>query len=127
MHPIATPAAPTPAGHYSQGIAHAGLVYVAGQLPLDPATGEVVGAGDIAAQTERVLLNVEAVLRAANSGLDRLLSVTVFVTGRDLWGGVNAVYARMLGAHRPARAIVPVGELKPGCLIEVQAVAAQRE
>ena len=125
MNPVTTSAAPAPAGHYSQAIVHGGLVYVAGQLPLDPATGEVVGAGDIAAQTEQVLRNVEAVLRAANSGLDRLLSVTVFVTGRDLWGAVNAVYARLLGDHRPARAIVPVGELKPGCMIEVQAVAAQ--
>ncbi len=125
MRSIATSAAPTPAGHYSQGVVHRGLVYVSGQLPLDPATGEVVGAGDIEAQTERVLRNVEAVLRAADSGLDRLLSVTVFVTGRDLWAGVNAAYARMLGSHRPARAIVPVGELKPGCMIEVQAIAAQ--
>ncbi len=125
MNPITTSAAPTPAGHYSQGIVHNGLVYVAGQLPLDPATGRVVGAGDIAAQTERVLLNVEAVLRAADSGLDRLLSVTVFVTGRDHWAGVNAVFARMLGDHRPARAIVPVPELKSGCMLEVQAIAAQ--
>jgi 2-iminobutanoate/2-iminopropanoate deaminase len=125
MNPVTTSAAPTPAGHYSQAIVHGGLVYVAGQLPLDPVTGEVVGVGDISAQTEQVLRNVEAVLRAANSGLDRLLSVTVFVTGRDLWSGVNSVYARMLGDHRPARAIVPVGELKPGCMIEVQAIAAQ--
>ncbi|HUX34674.1 MAG TPA: Rid family detoxifying hydrolase [Gemmatimonadaceae bacterium] len=127
MHPISTPTAPTPAGHYSQGIVHNGLVYVAGQLPLDPATGNVVGMGDIEAQTEQVLHNVDAVLRAANSGLDQLLSVTVFVAGRDLWAGVNAAYGRLLGAHRPARAIVPVGELKPGCLIEVQAIAAQKD
>lgn len=125
MRPISTSAAPAPAGHYAQAVVHDGLVYVAGQLPLDPATGEVVGRGDIAAQTERVLRNVEAVLAAADSGLDRLLSVTVFVTGRELWSAVNAVYARMLGDHRPARAIVPVGELKPGCMIEMQAIAAQ--
>jgi 2-iminobutanoate/2-iminopropanoate deaminase len=126
MDAVSTPDAPQPAGHYSQGIVHDGVVYVSGQLPLDPATGQLVGAGDIEAQTERVLRNVNAVLLAANSGLDRLLSVTVFLTGRDLWAPVNAVYARMLGAHRPARAIVPVGELKAGCLIEVQAIAAQR-
>jgi 2-iminobutanoate/2-iminopropanoate deaminase len=123
---VSTPNAPQPAGHYSQGIVHNGLVYVAGQLPLDPATGELVGANDIEAQTEQVLKNVAGVLTAANSGLDRLLSVTVFVTGRDVWAKVNAVYGRMLGNHRPARAIVPVGELKPGCFIEVQAIAAQR-
>lgn len=124
MQPVSTPNAPQPAGHYSQAVVHDGLVYVAGQLPLDPATGAVVGAGDAGAQTEQVLRNVAAVLHAAGSGLDRLLSVTLFVTGRDLWTPVNAAYARVLGSHRPARAIVPVGELKPGCLIEMQAVAA---
>lgn len=124
MQSITTADAPRPAGHYSQAVVHDGLIYVAGQLPLDPATGEVVGPGDPDAQTEQVLRNVAAVLRAAGSGLDRLLSVTVFVTGRDLWGPVNSAYARTLGGHRPARAIVPVGELKPGCLIEIQAIAA---
>lgn len=123
MQSISTPDAPQPAGHYSQAVVHGGLVYVAGQLPLDPATGDVIGRGDPEAQTEQVLRNVDAVLRAAGSGLDRLLSVTIFVSGRDLWAPVNAAYARMLGEHRPARAIVPVGELKPGCLIEIQAIA----
>ncbi|MGH7669299.1 MAG: RidA family protein [Gemmatimonadaceae bacterium] len=124
MQSINTPNAPQPAGHYAQAIVHGGLVYVAGQLPLDPATGNVVGPDDAEAQTEQVLRNIDAVLRTAGSGLDRLLSVTVFVSGRDLWTPVNAAYARMLGDHRPARAIVPVGELKPGCLIEIQAIAA---
>ncbi len=126
MQSISTPNAPQPAGHYSQAVVHGGLVYVAGQLPLDPATGEVVGPGDAEAQTEQTLRNVEAVLRAAGSGLDRLLSVTIYVTGRDLWGAVNAAYSRMLGNHCPARAIVPVGELKPGCSIEIQAIAVQK-
>jgi 2-iminobutanoate/2-iminopropanoate deaminase len=105
-------------------VAHGGLVFVAGQLSLDPATGEVVGPGDIERQTERTLRNVEAVLVAAGSGLDRLLSVTVYVTDLSLWTPVNAVYGRILGAHRPARAVVPVKDLKPGCLIEIQGVAA---
>ena len=124
MQSISTPNAPQPAGHYAQAVVHDGLVYVAGQLSLDPATGDVVGPGDAGAQTEQVLRNVAAVLHAAGSGLDHLLSVTVFVSGRDLWAPVNAAYARVLGSHRPARAIVPVGELKPGCLIEIQAIAA---
>lgn len=125
MRPITTPHAPQPAGHYSQAIVHGGLVYVAGQLPLDPATGELVGPGDIEAQTAQALRNIGAILLAADSGLDRLLSVTIFVTDRSLWTQVNQVYARMLGNHRPARAIVPVGELKAGCLIEIQAIATQ--
>ncbi|MGE5926134.1 MAG: RidA family protein [Gemmatimonadota bacterium] len=125
IEPVATRDAPGPAGHYSQAVVAGGLVFVAGQLPLDPATGQVVGAADdIEAQTRQVLRNVEAILRAAGSGLDRLVSVTVFVTSRAHWSGVNRVYADVLGAHRPARAIVPVPELRPGCLIEVQAIAA---
>jgi 2-iminobutanoate/2-iminopropanoate deaminase len=124
---ISTAGAPQPAGHYSQAVVHGGLIYVAGQLPLEPATGAVVGPGDAEAQTEQVLRNVEAVLREAGSDLNHLLSVTVFVSGRELWAPVNAAYARMLGSHRPARAIVPVGELKPGCLIEIQAIAALRD
>jgi 2-iminobutanoate/2-iminopropanoate deaminase len=125
MQTITTIDAPKPAGHYAQGIVHDGVVYVAGQLPLDPATGEVVGS-TADAQTERTLQNVEAILRAGGSGLDHLLSVTIYVTGRSHWSAVNAVYARMLGDHRPARAIIPVPELKPGCLVEIQAVAAIR-
>jgi 2-iminobutanoate/2-iminopropanoate deaminase len=123
MRTISTPDAPAPAGHYSQAVVHGGLAYVAGQLPLDPATGELVGPGDIEAQTTRVFHNVEAVLRAAGSRLDLVLSLTVYVTDRSLWGQVNGVCARVFGPHRPARAVVPVPELRHGCLIEVQAVA----
>jgi len=126
MELIRTAAAPMPAGHYSQGVVHGGQVYVAGQLPLDPATGEVV-AGGIEAQTERALRNVEAILLAGGSGLDRLLSLTIYVTGRALWPGCNAAVAQVLGEHRPARAIVPVPELRPGCLVEIQAVGATAE
>lgn len=125
MRAVSTRDAPMPAGHYSQGIVQAGFVFVAGQLPLDPATGEVVGApDDIEAQTRQVLRNVGAILEAAGTGLDRLVSVTVFITSRSQWPAVNRVYADVLGSHRPARAVIPVLELRPGCLIEVQAVAA---
>ena len=120
---MTTAAAPRPAGHYSQGISHAGVVYVAGQLPLDPATGEIAEGG-IGPQAERTLRNVEAILHAGGARLDTLLSVTVYITDRSLWPAVNEVYARMLGDHRPARAVIPVAELKPGCLIEIQAIAA---
>ena len=124
MQSISTPDAPRPAGHYSQAMVHGGFAFVAGQLPLDPATGELVGAGDIAAQTEQVLANVEAILRAAGSGLHRAVSVTVYITERGLWAAVNEVYARRFGEHRPARAVIPVPELRHGCLIELQVVAA---
>jgi len=122
MRIIETSAAPRAGGHYSQGVAHGGLVYVSGQLPLDPATGDVTGEGDIEAQAERALRNVEAILVAAGSSLDQVVQVTIYITGRALWPQVNAVYARILGDHRPARAVIPVPEIKPGCLIEIQAI-----
>lgn len=124
MKSVSTAAAPRPAGHYSQAIVHGGFVFVAGQLAIDPVTGAVVGEGDVGQQTRQTLANVGAILDAAGSGFDRVTSMTIYVTARDHWAEVNRVYAEILGEHRPARAIVPVGELKPGCLVEIQAVAA---
>jgi 2-iminobutanoate/2-iminopropanoate deaminase len=122
---VSTERAPAPAGHYSQAVVHNGLVYVSGQLPIDPASGER-RIGTIEEQTRQVLRNVAAVLEAAGSGLDRVLRMTIYVSDISLWGGVNAVYAEMLGGHRPARAVVPVKELHYGYQIEVEAVAAVR-
>ena len=123
MESIHTATAPAPAGHYAQAMVHAGLVYVAGQLPLDPATRAVVE-GDIRVQAERTLRNVEAILLAAGSGLGSLLSVTVYLTDHADWADFNEVFARLLPDHRPARAVVPVPQLRPGCLVEIQAIAA---
>ncbi len=123
MQTVSTPDAPAPAGHYSQAVVHEGTVYVAGQLPIDPAAPGAAP-GDAAAQTRRALRNVDAILTAAGSGLHHLLQVTIYISDVSLWGEVNAVYEEMLGAHRPARAVVPVGALHHGYLIEVQAVAA---
>ena len=126
MKIVETPRAPLPAGHYSQAVVYGGLVFVAGQLPHDvDSPGRPPG--EVEEQTERALRNVEAILEAAGSGLDRLLSVTVYVTDVSLWPRVNAAYARVLGTHRPARAVVPVKELHHGYLVEVQAVAALGE
>jgi 2-iminobutanoate/2-iminopropanoate deaminase len=123
MEPITTPNAPAPAGHYAQAIAHDGFIFVAGQLPLDPSSGALIAPGDIVRQTEATLGNVAAILEAAGSGLDRVCSMTIYITDRELWPRVNETYARMLGAHRPARAVIPVPELREGCLIEIQAIA----
>jgi len=120
---IVTPNAPTPAGHYSQATVHNGTVYVAGQLSIDPATGEKLK-GTIEEQTERTLRNVEAILHAAGSDFAHLLKVNVYVTDIAFWPRVNAVYARVVGSEMPARAVVPVPALNHGLLIEIDAVAA---
>lgn len=123
---ITTPNAPIPAGHYSQATVHAGIVYVAGQLAIDPATGERK-LDSIEQQTERTLRNVEAILIASGSDLAHLLKVTVYVADIALWGAVNTVYARILGDHKPARAIVPTKDLHHGFLVEIDAIAAVKE
>ena len=123
MQVIETREAPTAAGHYSQGIVHNGLVYVAGQLPIDP-TDRNRPVGSIEEQTERTLRNVEAILVAAGSGLNQVLQMTIYIADIELWGGVNATYARVMGGHKPARAIVPVKDLHHGYQIEIQAIAA---
>ncbi len=122
MRPISTPHAPTPAGHYSQGIVHNGTLYVSGQLPIDPVTGER-RLGSIEEQTTQALENVAAIVRAGGSDLEDVLKVTVYVSDIELWGRVNAVYARFFGDHRPARAIVPTRDLHHGVQIEIEAVA----
>ena len=123
MKHISTDGAPAPAGHYSQGVVHNGTLYVAGQLPIDPATGEKY-IGPIEEQTRQVLQNVAAIVEAAGGGLGDILKVTVYVSDIGLWGRVNQVYAEFFGEHRPARAVVPTRNLHHGFEIEVEAVAA---
>jgi 2-iminobutanoate/2-iminopropanoate deaminase len=123
---VHTEDAPTPGGHYSQAVVYNGLVFVAGQLSIDPRTGEKM-LGSIEEQTEQALKNVAAILKAANSDLSRVLKMTVYVSDIDLWGRVNEVYARVLGENRPARAVIPTGDLHYGFLIEIDAVAAAHD
>jgi 2-iminobutanoate/2-iminopropanoate deaminase len=126
MKSVQTPSAPKPAGHYAQAIVHNGLVYVAGQLPIDPgsASREV---GPIEDQTRQVLANLRAILEAGGSGLDRVLQMTVYLSDIELWGRFNVTYATVMGDHKPARAVVPVNALHYGYQVEVQAIAAVRE
>ena len=120
---IATKNAPAAGGHYSQAVVYNGLVFVSGQLSIDPQTGERK-LGSVEEQTEQVLKNVGAILKASNSDFSRVLKMTVYVADIELWSAVNEVYARVLGEHRPARAVIPTGKLHYGFLIEVEAVAA---
>ena len=123
MKPILTPNAPVPAGHYSQAVAHSGLVFVSGQLPIDPADS-TWKSDDIREQTRRVLANLDAILKESGCGRTSVLKVTIYISDISLWGSVNEVYATYFGDHRPARAIVPVRDLHHGFLIELEAIAA---
>lgn len=120
---VETPNAPKPGGHYSQAVIHNGLIYVAGQLPIDPTTGEKK-LGSIEEQTEQALANLRAIVESAGSNMSRVLKTTVYVSDIELWGKVNEIYARAFGEHRPARAVVPVKELHFGFKIEIEAIAA---
>ena len=125
-HSVQTQAAPAAGGHYSQGIRHQGVVYVSGQLPFAPGDSSR-SLGSVAEQTEQALRNVEAILEAGGSGLDRVVQMTIYISDGDDWGTVNEVYARVLGDHRPARAVVPVAPLHYGAAIEIQAIGAVRD
>jgi len=120
---IKTTDAPTPAGHYSQGVVHNGLVFVSGQLSVDPKTGEKK-LGSIEEQTEQALSNVHGILKAAGSDWSKVLKMTLYVSDINLWEAVNKVYIKVLGEHRPARAVIPTGPLHYGFLIEIEAIAA---
>jgi 2-iminobutanoate/2-iminopropanoate deaminase len=123
---VATEAAPAAIGPYSQAQVHGGLVFSAGQIPLDPATGELVPGG-ITEQTEQVLRNLEAVLAAAGAARDTVLKTTVFLRDLGDFGAMNEVYARFFGAHRPARSTVQVARLPRDSAVEIEVIAAVRD
>ena len=123
MREIRTDGAPAPIGPYSQAVVHDGLLYASGQIPLDPATGELVP-GDVEAQTERVFANLRAVLDAAGTSLDHVLRATVYLTDLTLFPRVNAVYERHLGnPPKPARSTIGAAALPLGALVEIDVIA----
>jgi 2-iminobutanoate/2-iminopropanoate deaminase len=109
---------------YSQAIAVGHLVYTAGQIPLDPASMDVV-AGGIREQTTRVLANLRAVLQAAGSDLDRVVKTTVFLIDLADYDALNEAYAQAFGTHRPARSTVAVAALPRGVRVEIEAIAVK--
>lgn len=112
---------PTPAGHYSPIIEHQGLLFVSGQLGMDPATKQAHES--IEAQTTQALNNLENLLLAAGSNRNHVLQVRIFIADLELWGQVNESYKEFFGEHKPARAIIPCGKLHYGCLLELEATA----
>ncbi|MFV2073608.1 MAG: RidA family protein [Thermoanaerobaculales bacterium] len=119
---IATEKAPGAVGPYSQAVTAGGLVFTAGQIPINPATGKVE-AESIEDQTRQVLKNIRALLHAAGSGLDRVVKMTVFMTDLEDFQAMNAAYAEFFPAAPPARSAVQVVALPLGVQIEVEAVA----
>ena len=121
--PIATPNAPAAIGPYAQAVAVGDLVFLSGQIPLDPASGQIVGAGDIQAQTERVLQNLQGVLQAAGLTLASVVRTTVFMIDLAEFPKMNEVYAKHFPQDPPARSTVQVSALPRGSRVEIDAVA----
>jgi 2-iminobutanoate/2-iminopropanoate deaminase len=122
MESIQTDRAPQAIGPYSQAIKAQGLVFASGQIPLDPATMQLID-GDIGAQTERVLNNVKAVLEAAGSSLDQVVKTTVFLADMNEFAAMNEVYATFFSATRPARSTVQAARLPRDVKVEIEVVA----
>ena len=119
---INTTNAPAAIGPYSQAIKTNSLVFTSGQIPIDPATGEIVQ-GDVKAQTAQVLKNLEAVLAAAGSSLDKIVKTTLFIKDMNSFASINEVYAEFFQEVPPARSTVEVARLPKDVLIEIEAVA----
>ena len=119
---VASDKAPKAIGPYSQGVIANGFLYTAGQVALDPATGNLVP-GDVKAQTARVMENLQAVLKAAGTSFSKVVKTTVFLASMDDFAAMNEVYAHAFGDHKPARSTVAVKTLPKNALVEIDIVA----
>ena len=115
--------APKPIGPYSQGVISGGLLFASGQIALDPATGNLID-GDVAAQTERVMKNLLAVLKEAKMGPENIVKTTVFLASMADFPKMNEVYEKFLGKEPPARSTVEAGALPKGAKVEIDLIAA---
>jgi len=121
MKIIQTEGMPKSNGHYSQCIEHQGILYLSGQLPIEPQSRNLPEG--IEAQTLQVLQNVENILLAAGSNKNQVLRVRLYIPDVDMWDPVNKVYEQFFGLHKPARVVIPTRDLHFGCLIEVETTA----
>ncbi|MEX2283143.1 MAG: RidA family protein [Gemmatimonadota bacterium] len=122
---IQTDNAPQAIGPYSQAIVYGNLVFTAGQIPLDPRSGELVG-GDIRTQTQRALENVNAILEAAGASLQTVIKTTVYLSDMGEFTAMNEVYTAHFGEHKPARSTVQAARLPKDVKVEIDAIAVKR-
>jgi reactive intermediate/imine deaminase len=121
---VSTAQAPAAIGPYSQAVKAGGMVYCSGQIPLDPSTGEMVGAGDVEAETRQVMKNLAAVLAEAGSSFGQVVKTTIFLADLNDFSKVNAIYGSSFeGTRPPARATVQVAALPRGARVEIDAIA----
>jgi 2-iminobutanoate/2-iminopropanoate deaminase len=120
---ISTPEAPAAIGPYSQAVKAGGFLFVSGQIPIDPATGQMI-AGDIAAQTRRVFENLRAILEAAGSSFDQVVRATVYLADMNDFGTVNEIYGTYFSSPAPARATVQVARLPKDARVEIDVIAS---
>ena len=120
---VSTPAAPAAIGPYSQAIRAGDLLFLSGQIPLDPATGSLVDGG-VEAQTVQVFKNIEAILKAGGTSFDRVVTATVYLADMNDFAKVNEIYATYFSAPAPARATVQVARLPKDCRVEIQVIAS---
>jgi 2-iminobutanoate/2-iminopropanoate deaminase len=122
LETVNTDKAPRPVGPYSQAVRAGGVIFVSGQIPLDPVTGEVA-ANDIAAQTRRAVENLKAILEEAGSGLDKVVKTTLYLKDLRDFARCNEIYAEYFGESKPARSTIEAAALPKGVLLEIDAVA----
>jgi 2-iminobutanoate/2-iminopropanoate deaminase len=120
---VSTPSAPAAIGPYSQAVRAGSLVFVSGQIPIDPATGSLVG-GDIAAQTHRVFQNIGEILSAAGASFDQVVRTTVYLADMNDFAAMNEVYATYFSSPAPARATVQAARLPKDARVEIDVIAS---
>lgn len=121
MKVVSTDRAPAAVGPYSQAIVDGGVVYASGQIPMDPATGEMKT--DVSEAARQSLINLKNLLEAAGSDLENVIKVTIFITDMDKFGELNEVYGEFFSDHRPARSCVEVSALPKDAVLEIEAIA----
>ena len=123
LTPLHTPDAPEAIGPYSQAIRYGNLIQTSGQIALDPATMQMVGGGDISAETRQVMKNLFAILKAAGTTPDQIIKTTIFLADMNDFAAVNKIYAEALGNHKPARSTIQAAGLPKGAKVEIEALA----